>query len=102
MNKETVAGLSRLCLHTITTRPWNIEEAAVKYATGGVSGITVWRDALQNRNIKKSGEMIRQHGMEVVSLCRGGFFPSGEPEKRKAALDDNRRAIGEASNWEQI
>jgi len=40
--------------------------------------------------------MLRQHGLSVVSLCRGGFFPSREPEKRKAAIEDNRRAIDEA------
>ena len=47
-------------------------------------------------NIKQTGEMLRQHGLEIVSLCRGGFFPSREPDKRRAAIDENRRAIEEA------
>ena len=96
MSTLPVTDLSRLCIHTITTKPWGIEEAAKKYAAGGVKGITVWRDALSGRNIKQTGEMLRQHGLEVVSLCRGGFFPNKEPGKRQAALDDNRRAIEEA------
>jgi sugar phosphate isomerase/epimerase len=96
MNQLTVASLSRLCLHTITTKPWRIEEAAMNYATAGVKGITVWRDALLNRDIKETGEMLRQQGLTIVSLCRGGFFPSAEHEKRRKALDDNRRAIEEA------
>jgi sugar phosphate isomerase/epimerase len=96
MNEITVAGLSRLCLHTITTKPWSIEEAARNYAAGGVKGITVWRDALLNRDIKQTGEMLREQGLSVVSLCRGGFFPSREPDKRRAAVDDNRKAIEEA------
>ncbi len=96
MNELSVAGLSRLCLHTITTKPWGIEEAARNYSAGGVKGITVWRDALNGRNIKKTGDMLRQEGLQIVSLCRGGFFPSKEPGKRKSALDDNRRAIEEA------
>jgi sugar phosphate isomerase/epimerase len=91
-----IADLSQLCIHTITTKPWAIEEAAKNYAAAGVKGITVWRDALQGRNIKQTGEMLRQNGLTVVSLCRGGFFPNKESAKRKAALDDNRRAVEEA------
>ena len=89
--------LSKLCIHTITTRPWNIEQAAKNYAANGVSGITVWRNALEGRNIKATGEMLRNHGLSIVSLCRGGFFPNKDPLGRKTALDDNRRAIEEAS-----
>ena len=96
MNHLPVADLSRLCLHTITTRPWGIEEAASNYAASGVKGITVWRDALKGRNINKTGDLLREHGLTIVSLCRGGFFPASDPEKRRAALDDNRKAIEEA------
>lgn len=96
MNTNPLTDLSRLCIHTITTKPWGIEDAAKNYASNGVSGITVWRDALNGRNIKKTSEMIRQHGLSVVSLCRGGFFPGRELKKREAAIDDNRKAIEEA------
>jgi sugar phosphate isomerase/epimerase len=88
--------LTRLCIHTITTKPWSIEEAAGNFSAAGVKGITVWRDALNNRNIKQTGEMLRNSGLSVVSLCRGGFFPNTEPGKRESALNDNRRAIEEA------
>lgn len=96
MSLNPVTGLSGLCIHTITTKPWNIEEAARNFSVNGVKGITVWRDALAGRNIKKTGEMLRNNGLTVVSLCRGGFFPGKEPGKRKAAIEDNRRAIEEA------
>jgi sugar phosphate isomerase/epimerase len=89
--------LSRLCIHTITTKPWNIEEAAKHYAAAGVKGITVWRDALKGRNISQTGMMLREHDLTIVSLCRGGFFPAKESSKRKLAIDDNRRAIDEAA-----
>jgi sugar phosphate isomerase/epimerase len=96
MNQLPVASLSRLCLHTITTKPWSIEEAAKYYTAAGVKGITVWRDALLNCDIRQTGEMLRQNGLSVVSLCRGGFFPSVDQDKRKIAIDDNRKAIEEA------
>lgn len=88
--------LSKLCVHTITTKPWAIEEAAKQYADAGVKGITVWRDALEGRNIKQTGDLLREHDLSIVSLCRGGFFPHTDAGKRKLAIDDNRKAIAEA------
>jgi sugar phosphate isomerase/epimerase len=96
MNQEPNTALSKLCVHTITTKPWNIDDAARNYAASGVKGITVWRDALTGRNIRQTGQMLCNHDLAIVSLCRGGFFPNTNPEKRKLALDDNRRAIEEA------
>lgn len=97
MNIKPITGLSRLCIHTITTKPWSVEEAAKNFSAAGVKGITVWRDALEGRDIAQTGQMLRDSGLEVVSLCRGGFFPNIEKEKRNAALSDNRKAIEEAA-----
>jgi len=96
MAAKQLTDLSQLCIHTITTKPWSIEEAAKNYSAEGVKGITVWRDALANRNIKQTGHLLRDHGLEIVSLCRGGFFPNKEKEKRKLAIEDNLKAIEEA------
>lgn len=96
MISKPISDLSKLCIHTITTKPWNIEEAAKNYSSMGVKGITVWRDALSGRNIRNTGDMLRQHDLEIVSLCRGGFFPGIDYNKRQASIDDNRRAIDEA------
>jgi sugar phosphate isomerase/epimerase len=87
----------RLCIHTITTRPWAVELAIEKYAAAGVGGITVWRQALEGRDAAHVGRFIRDHGMSAVSLCRGGFFVARDGSARTAALDDNRRAIDEAA-----
>ncbi len=89
--------LDRLCIHTITTKPWPLETAVERYAAAGVKGISVWRDTLDNRNVVSAGEMIHAHGLEVVSLVRGGFFAHDTLQKRKAAIDDNLRAIDEAA-----
>ena len=97
MSAKPLNDLSQLCIHTITTKPWSIEEAAKNFLLEGVKGITVWRDALANRNIKQSGQLLRDHGLKIVSLCRGGFFPNKEKEKRQVAIEDNLRAIEEAA-----
>lgn len=96
MSATPLTDLSRLCIHTITTKPWPFETAVEEFSRAGVGGITVWRDALQGRDIRKCGALARDSGLEIVSLCRGGFFPSTDAAKRKAAIDDNRRAIEEA------
>lgn len=97
MSAKQLTDLSQLCIHTITTKSWTIEEAAKNYSAEGVKGITVWRNALENRNIKQTGQLLRDHGMNIVSLCRGGFFPNKEKEQRKLAIEDNLKAIEEAS-----
>jgi len=97
MSAKQLTDLSGLCIHSITTKPWKIEEAAKNYAASGVKAITVWRDALDGRNIKQTGRMLDEYGLTVVSLCRGGFFPHNDPGKRERAIDDNRKAIEEAA-----
>jgi sugar phosphate isomerase/epimerase len=89
--------LSRLCLHTITTRPWPIETAIDAYAKAGVAGISVWRDALDGRSIPDTGRRIREAGLSIVSYVRGGFFPALEASDRAGAIDENRRIIDEAA-----
>ena len=100
MGAKQLTDLSQLCIHTITTKPWSIEEAAKNYSAESVKGITVWRDALTNRNIKQTGQLLRDHGLNIVSLCRGGFFPNKEKEKRELAIEDNLIAIEEAAELE--
>jgi len=97
MSAQPLLDLSRFCLHTITTRPWSIEQAIDEYAQAGVRGITVWRQWLEGHDPARVGEKIRAAGMQVVSLCRGGFFPAQDAEGRQRAIDDNLRAIDEAA-----
>jgi sugar phosphate isomerase/epimerase len=89
--------LARLCVHTMTTKPWSLDHAADAYARAGVRGITVWRDALAGRDVARAGEMLRSRGLSIVSLCRGGFFPHADAAGRQKAHDDNRQAIDEAA-----
>lgn len=96
MNAAALTDLSRLCIHTITTKPWGLETAVEKYAAAGVKGITVWRNTLEGRDVAGAGRRMRELGLSIVSLCRGGFFPGTTPADRQKALDDNRRAIAEA------
>ncbi len=89
--------LRHLAVHTATTKPLSLAECADLYPAAGVGGITVWRDALEETDPATAGRQLREAGLEVVSLCRGGFFPAPAESERRAAIDDNRRTIDEAA-----
>ncbi len=99
MPASPINDLSRLCIHTVTTKPWPLATAARKYAAAGIKGITVWRDAAQAHadGIKAAGQLCRDEGLEIVSYVRGGFFASLDATKRQEAIDDNLRMIDEAA-----
>ncbi len=88
---------AKLSLNTATTRvKWGLAEAIEGCARHGVLGIAPWRDQLQAMGVAEAARAIRAHGLTVTGVCRGGMFPADSPDKRAAALDDNRRAIEEA------
>lgn len=89
--------MNRLCIHTITTKPLPIEQAIAEYAQRGVGGITVWRQAIEGRDLNQVRRMICDAGLQVVSLCRGGFFPATTSAARQSAIDDNLLAIEQAN-----
>ena len=97
MNADPLTDFSRLCVHTITTKGWELEEAVERYAESGVSGITVWRQWLEGCDPAEAGNRIRAAGLKVVSLCRGGFYPAFEEKEREEAIEDNKRAIEDAA-----
>jgi len=88
---------SNLCIHSITTKPWPLVEAIDGYTKAGVPGITVWQMHLEPYGATEAGKMLRESGLDVVSLCRGGFFPADTKAGRVKALDDNRRAIDQTA-----
>ncbi len=103
-HRQRVAGVdppdpARLALHTVTTKPWDLETAIEKYAAAGVGGISVWRETIADRDRADrtaAGRRIRDAGLTPVSLVRGGFFASADVEERERALEDNRIALTEA------
>ena len=88
---------SKLCVHTLTTKPWGIEACVKNYSRAGIHGITIWRNVLEGQNLQAVKSLLGDHNMQVVSLARGGFFPSVEAAKRDEAIGDNLLAIEQAA-----
>lgn len=80
-----------LSLNTATVRKqWNLAQMIDGCARHGIRGIAPWRDQVAAMGLKKAISSIKQAGLTVTGLCRGGFFTA------KDWRDDNRRAIEEA------
>lgn len=93
-----MADPGRLSINQATTRPqWTLAEAIDGYARHGVPGISVWRDKLAECGVEAAARRLRDAGLTVTGLCRGGMFTAADEAGRRAALDDNRRAVDEAA-----
>jgi sugar phosphate isomerase/epimerase len=97
MNPPAPPDLSRCAVHTITTRPWPIETAIENYARAGFGGISVWRDALDGRDIAAVAQRLRAAGLQPAALVRGGFFAAAAAAARAHSFADNRAALADAA-----
>ena len=96
-SSETLRDFSRLSLNTKTVESWSVAEAVNGCASHGIPHIALWRDRVAETGLEQSARLVRDAGLKVSSLCRGGFFPAPTPRERKARLDDNRFAVEEAA-----
>jgi len=90
--------LSKLCIHTITTRDWRLETAVEKYLERGIKGISVWRNYIESKDLKKVRSLFDENQMSVVSLVRGGFFTGLNQSERDRKVEENKIAIEEAAS----
>jgi sugar phosphate isomerase/epimerase len=83
--------VNRLSLNQWTTRRWSVAEAVDGCVRHGIPAIGLWREHVAEHGLDATAALVRDAGLRVSSLCRGGFF-TGEDW-----LEDNRRAIDEAA-----
>nr|WP_307789210.1 sugar phosphate isomerase/epimerase family protein [Glycomyces salinus] len=84
--------LERFSLNHATTKFWDQREAVEACAETG-SGIGLWREPVHQMGLAETAKLVRDAGVPVTSLCRGGFFTDPTAE----AIEDNRRAIDETA-----
>ncbi|MCW2873502.1 sugar phosphate isomerase/epimerase family protein [Actinacidiphila oryziradicis] len=96
-NRDPSLNLARLSINQETVRQLSIPELADGVTGLGVTGIGLWRAQTQEYGVEAAAKLVRDAGLTVTSLCRGGFFTASDPAERAAALADNRTAIDEAA-----
>ncbi|GAB2750782.1 sugar phosphate isomerase/epimerase [Salinifilum aidingensis] len=90
-------GLARLSLNTATTKAWTVREAVDGAARAGLPAVGLWRDRVATAGLDTAAKVVRDAGVRVSSLCRGGFLTASDPRGVQAALADNRAAVVEAA-----
>ncbi len=81
----------RFSFNQATAKYWPIPELVAGCAEAGVTGIGLWRAETAAYGVAKTAALVRDAGLAVTSLCRGGFFSTPD------WYDENRRAIEEAA-----
>ncbi|PYP04943.1 MAG: xylose isomerase [Gemmatimonadetes bacterium] len=89
--------ISRLSVNQITAERATLKEVVDACARHGVPYVAVWRHRLAEVGVKAAASLLRDAGVRVSSVCRGGMFPAGTREERTARIEDNRRAVDEAA-----
>src|SRR5436309_3962209 len=89
--------LARLSFNQITAERATLKEVVDACARHGVPYVAVWRHRLAEVGVKAAASLLRDAGVRVSSVCRGGMFPAGTREERTARIEDNRRAVDEAA-----
>jgi len=90
-------SLARLSLNQITADPYDtrsVVEACVRHEIGWIS---LWRHKVAELGVRETAALVRDAGLSVSSLCRGGFFAAATEAERQARHDDNRQALEEAA-----
>lgn len=87
----------RLSLNTATVRQqWTLDKIIDGCARHEIRGISPWRDQVQALGLERTAQLIRSNELTVSGYCRGGMFPGVDDAARRAADEDNRRAVDEA------
>jgi len=81
--------IEQLSLNVWTTKNWSFAEAVAGCVEQGVPGIGLWRDKVAEHGLDEAAKLVRDSGLTVTSLCRGGFFTSPD------SAQDNRAAVDE-------
>jgi sugar phosphate isomerase/epimerase len=88
----------QLSINTATLGPrCNLRQAVDALQRQGIGSIAPWRDRIAEFGLAQAARLIRDAGLTVTGLCRGGMFTGESVSGRLAAIEDNRRAIDEAA-----
>jgi sugar phosphate isomerase/epimerase len=87
----------RLSINQATLKYADLATALRVTAEAGVQAIGLWREPVQAVGLPTAAQLLTDSGLRFTTHCRGGFFTLAEGPQRRAALDDNRRAIEEAA-----
>ncbi|SEC51902.1 sugar phosphate isomerase/epimerase [Streptomyces sp. PAN_FS17] len=93
----STGDLSRFSINQMTVKQLSMPELIEECGRLGIGSVGLWREPVQSYGLEATAELVRDAGLTVTTLCRGGFLTAIEPGERAKALDDNRLAVDEAA-----
>jgi sugar phosphate isomerase/epimerase len=93
----TTNELARFSLNQMTVKQLSLPDLVDACTELGVRNAGLWREPVQRYGVEAAARLVRDAGLNVTTLCRGGFLTATDPARRAAALDDNRAAVDEAA-----
>ncbi|MEV6016056.1 sugar phosphate isomerase/epimerase family protein [Streptomyces sp. NPDC051997] len=90
-------ALARLSVNQMTVRQLSLPELVSGCRELGIPGVGLWREPVRSYGLDATARLVRDAGLDVTTLCRGGFLTAIDPGERRRALDDNRAAVDEAA-----
>lgn len=91
------SDLSRFSINQMTVKQLSLPELTAACRELGVGNVGLWREPVQAYGVEAAAELVRDAGLRVTTLCRGGFLTAVGADARAEALADNRRAVDEAA-----
>ncbi|MFY1689719.1 sugar phosphate isomerase/epimerase family protein [Plantactinospora sp. WMMB782] len=82
---------ARFSFNQATAKYWPIPDLVAGCLATGVTQVGLWREETLAHGLDRTATLVRDSGLAVTSLCRGGFFQTPD------WYDENRRAIDEAA-----
>jgi sugar phosphate isomerase/epimerase len=90
------SSVARMSFNTITAKDLSLREVVDLCQKNSVGYIAPWRDLIAREGLSESAKIIKESGLGLSSLCRGGMFTAESASDRALAIEDNFRAIDEA------
>jgi sugar phosphate isomerase/epimerase len=83
--------MNRFSFNQATATRWSTPDLIAGCVAAGVGTVGLWREQTHEYGLAKTVQAVRCAGLQVSTLCRGGFF------EQPGWFDENRRAIAEAA-----
>ncbi|MBU8549854.1 sugar phosphate isomerase/epimerase [Streptomyces sp. Babs14] len=92
-----MSDLARFSINQMTVKQLSLPELTAACRDLGVGNVGLWREPVQAYGVEAAAKLVRDAGLTVTTLCRGGFLTATDRDARARALADNRRAVDEAA-----
>jgi sugar phosphate isomerase/epimerase len=97
VEETSTAAIERLSFNQATAERQSLPDVVEACARHGIGYVSLWRHKIAETGLDVAVRLVRDAGLKVSSVCRGGMFPAATAAEREARIEDNLRAVDEAA-----